>query len=665
MAYVNIPASTGNISINVPSSQGRININTASKSDTTNVSLQDVQSFAINKAKDWAEKMDGPIGNEGYSAKWHATEAQGHAEKAKEYSTEIIDLKDSMLQELIAIKEEVIENENITIIGENIEDINITAENIEAIKDASLLKENLDKVSENLPAIEVNAENIDDIKANAENIDKIKDTAVLLEHVEKKSMPVGTIYQAIRTDIPEGSLRLDGTEFTTGFDEFVANYLATGKIIAKTFDEWNTEYTMTNGNVGFFGYDEATGAFKTPCIQAGTFLAQAVVSGEFGSFLNSELKSHTHTQNAHTHSWSGTTSSNGAHTHTRGTMDITGYVQGSDNTSSSFGGAFDYVTGLSKQYGFNSSNTFTTGFDFKASRSWTGATSSNGAHTHTVSGTTGSATPTINATGGSDTYPKHIRYPFFVVVSNVNAEEASQADWDNFVGNLDEKLNKSLSNIDEIGQAKFDAKVNKAGDTMTGMLEVQSATPTIKIRSTQFERDVAPSTSQGVMWYNCYDKNNNSFGNLGVEKNNDNSNVLKVQAFSADGTSNATIRVRAYADGSAGFNFPKCTTKATTTSSASDYKTAVVTQNYVNGYSWYRVWSDGWKEQGGWCNRGTNVTYLKAFSDNNYTLVASGLSASTNTGMAYNHVMPNAKTTTGFTGTPSNAVGLFWYACGY
>ena len=41
------------------------------------------------------------------------------------------------------------------------------------------------------------------------------------------------------------------------------------------------------------------------------------------------------------------------------------------------------------------------------------------------------------------------------------------------------------------------------------------------------------------------------------------------------------------------------TGRATTTSSASKARPAVVVTNYVNGTSWYRVWSDGWIEQGG------------------------------------------------------------------
>lgn len=45
---------------------------------------------------------------------------------------------------------------------------------------------------------------------------------------------------------------------------------------------------------------------------------------------------------------------------------------------------------------------------------------------------------------------------------------------------------------------------------------------------------------------------------------------------------------------------------------------------YVNGKTWYRVWPDGWIEQGGESAAGTSVTitFPKAFKDTNYTVVA-------------------------------------------
>lgn len=53
-----------------------------------------------------------------------------------------------------------------------------------------------------------------------------------------------------------------------------------------------------------------------------------------------------------------------------------------------------------------------------------------------------------------------------------------------------------------------------------------------------------------------------------------------------------------------------------------DVRPAVVVETYQNGASWYRVWSDGWVEQGGrvQINASSNslITLLKSFKDTNY-----------------------------------------------
>ena len=56
---------------------------------------------------------------------------------------------------------------------------------------------------------------------------------------------------------------------------------------------------------------------------------------------------------------------------------------------------------------------------------------------------------------------------------------------------------------------------------------------------------------------------------------------------------------------------------------------AWVVESYRNGTEWYRVWSDGWVEQGGYISNSANgftatVTFLKAFANTNYTLVGIG-----------------------------------------
>lgn len=68
----------------------------------------------------------------------------------------------------------------------------------------------------------------------------------------------------------------------------------------------------------------------------------------------------------------------------------------------------------------------------------------------------------------------------------------------------------------------------------------------------------------------------------------------------------------------------RCTTPATTTSTASVNAPAYIVENYKDGTEWYRVWSDGWIEQGGMVpassNNMTVTTFKKEFSDTNYNI---------------------------------------------
>lgn len=88
---------------------------------------------------------------------------------------------------------------------------------------------------------------------------------------------------------------------------------------------------------------------------------------------------------AHTHT--ATVSTTGAHTHTRGTMNITGSVaevrnEGTTEASFKASGAFS-VTNVSRESSTGDGSGSAT-LVFDASKSWTGATSSAGNHTHTV-----------------------------------------------------------------------------------------------------------------------------------------------------------------------------------------------------------------------------------------------------------------------------------------
>lgn len=92
---------------------------------------------------------------------------------------------------------------------------------------------------------------------------------------------------------------------------------------------------------------------------------------------------------SHTHSCG----SAGSHTHTRGTMNITGNFGGTDVQSDYYGnGAFAINSwGNWKDEGGKYQSGLGRNMSFDASRNWSGATSSNGSHAHTI-GSTGKGT---------------------------------------------------------------------------------------------------------------------------------------------------------------------------------------------------------------------------------------------------------------------------------
>lgn len=92
---------------------------------------------------------------------------------------------------------------------------------------------------------------------------------------------------------------------------------------------------------------------------------------------------------------------------------------------------------------------------------------------------------------------------------------------------------------------------------------------------------------------------------------------------------------------------------------------AYITETYVNGTSWYRVWSDGWIEQGGVTESGKTgtIALLKAFSNTNYMCNLQELSLAS----AYWNGVNITKTTTTISWDISsqNANSYMWEAKGY
>jgi len=94
---------------------------------------------------------------------------------------------------------------------------------------------------------------------------------------------------------------------------------------------------------------------------------------EFHKLTTEEMPAHTHSSVA---------DSKGAHTHTRGTMNITGQIPASvEHYRGSTKGCFYDIGGLSTVEGHSYA---VNGVGFDASRNWTGATSECPNHTHTI-----------------------------------------------------------------------------------------------------------------------------------------------------------------------------------------------------------------------------------------------------------------------------------------
>lgn len=168
-------------------------------------------------------------------------------------------------------------------------------------------------------------------------------------------VPTGTILAFGGVTAPNGFLICDGSAVSR-------------TTYANLFALIGTRYGAGNGST----------TFNLPKLNDGSFV-RGVASGSVGTKYSASLPPLT-------------ASSNGAHTHTRGTMNITGKIGGDEFPNAdafSASGAF---------YKAGTQNTTITGtgypsvvVGFDASRSWTGATSSNGVHTHTVTNSAGVA----------------------------------------------------------------------------------------------------------------------------------------------------------------------------------------------------------------------------------------------------------------------------------
>ena len=100
-----------------------------------------------------------------------------------------------------------------------------------------------------------------------------------------------------------------------------------------------------------------------------------------------------------------------------------------------------------------------------------------------------------------------------------------------------------------------------------------------------------------------------------------------------------------------------------------------IIETWSEGTEWYRVWSDGWIEQGGTTGlitinntyTATTIQFKKSFINTNYTFTSCANKYSTQNGLntAYPPFIFTKNNNSIIIGHYSWTDGLDWYACGY
>ncbi len=230
-----------------------------------------------------------------------------------------------------------------------------------------------------------------------------------------------------------------------------------------------------------------------------------------------------------------------------------------------------------------------------------------------------------------------------------NISQGLNQNWDKLdatVGELQSANNADtdLSNLTVTGQAKFDEKVSKSGDTINGEVVVRTGSNfPVQLQAMHINKNVTPDAAK-YCGYDIRDVNNNRLVWLGLVDHPTNGKFIELQTQG----------------GTSGFQFPRCTTVPTATSTASSRRVVVGTGNYRSGTAFVRQYSDGWCVQGGTLPAGSNVwttgTLLRGYNNTNYHIFINGRSASGAT---------NNATFQYECAAPASATTFSYYAIGY
>lgn len=225
----------------------------------------------------------------------------------------------------------------------------------------------------------------------------------------------------------DGSL-ISGAGAYAGFIAKIAQLYGDGSNVPAYFTtEALWQQSVTNyGVCGKFVYDSTANTVRLPKVTG--IVEGTLDANSLGELVQAALPA---------------LNSNGAHTHTRGTMEILGTLPNmvSNETSSGENGSFSWSRAGNNVGTGSSFNKLQV--TFTGSKSWTGATSSNGTHTHTFSGNIGT----------SDTVQPQAVKGFLYIVIATSVKTDIEVDIDNIATDLNGKADTDLSNVSAIAES--------------------------------------------------------------------------------------------------------------------------------------------------------------------------------------------------------------------
>lgn len=256
--------------------------------------------------------------------------------------------------------------------------------------------------------------------------------------------------------------------------------------------------------------------------------------------------------------------------------------------------------------------------------------------------------------------------------------DSDTTNWYMFLDTGASLANIDLSNLSATGQAKFDAKANvsntvttDAAQTITGAKTFQdggsriyaintslasnSTIPSSNILIGGIFTQAADGSLTGGFYSQTETTSQRSYSFVRKRINGTEQTAWSSLQILNDGTMFATAptppagSVGAEIVTAGWFRQSGCTART-------------VIETYRSGANFYRVWSDGWIEQGGIGGTAPTVNLLKSFDTTDYTLIAMGRTIGTAYPMC--EVVAN-RTKTSFYMASTATTTYEWYACGY